>query len=411
MYLHKAMIMYKITVTLLTAAMFIGCGEHQHHTHDHSSHESEMAHEGHAHELDEHEGEHDHEGEHAAETEHPAGEIVFTKEQAAETDFAIYEVKPVIFNEIIPASGQILSAQGDEATVVAPVSGIVSFSSKKLSEGTAVNRGETLFYISSKEIAEGDYAAKIQATYIQAKAAFERAESLVKEKIISQAEYEQTRLAYENAKAAQEAVAGKTTNQGTGVSATIGGYVTSVAISEGAYVAVGQPLATISQNRRLKLRAEVSQRYHSLLSTITSAKFKTSYDNKIYSLKDLGGRLISIGKASDGTSAYIPITFEFDNRAGIVSGAFVEVFLIASPQANSLIVPISSLIEEQGLYSVFVQIDGDCYRKQEVKLGGNDGEYVEIISGLTPGDKVVSRGAYRVKMASFSGASPHGHQH
>ena len=143
MYLHKAMIMYKITVTLLTAAMFIGCGEHQHHTHDHSSHESEMAHEGHAHELDEHEGEHNHEGEHAAESGHPAGEIVFTKEQAAETDFAVYDVKPVTFNEIIPASGQILSAQGDEATVVAPVSGIVSFSSKKLSERNAHPHTET----------------------------------------------------------------------------------------------------------------------------------------------------------------------------------------------------------------------------------------------------------------------------
>lgn len=403
MYSHKAMNMYKITVTLLAAALVISCGEHQNNTHDHDSHESEIAHAGHAH--DEHEGEHDEAG------GHPAGEIVFTKEQAAETDFALYEVKPVTFNEIIPASGQILSAQGDEATVVAPVSGIVSFSSKQLSEGTAVSQGETLFYISSKEIAEGDYAARIQATYIQAKAAFDRAASLIKEKIISQAEYEQARLAYENAKAAQEAVAGKTTSKGTGVSATIGGYLTSVVTSEGAYVAVGQPLATISQNRRLKLRAEVSQRYHGLLSTITSAKFKTSYDNKVYSLKDLGGRLVSVGKASDGMSAYIPITFEFDNRAGIVSGAFVEAFLIASPQANRLIVPISSLIEEQGIYSVFVQIDEDCYRKQEVKLGGNDGEYIEILSGLKPGDKVVSRGAYRVKMASFSGAIPHGHQH
>ena len=120
---------------------------------------------------------------------------------------------------------------------------------------------------------------------------------------------------------------------------------------------------------------------------------------------------MSVGKASDGASAYIPVTFEFDNIVGIVSGSFVEVFLISSPKPNTLTVPVTALIEEQGNYSVFVQIDEDGYRKQEVKLGASDGKNIQILAGLEPGDNVVSRGAYRVKMASFSGAIPHGHQH
>ena len=149
-------------------------------THDHEAHEVCQSHDGHDHETEGHNHEaedHDHEGEgldhqHEGEDGHPAGEIVFTKEQAAETDFALHKVEPITFYEVIPASGQILAAQGDEATVVATVSGVVSFSSKKLSEGASVSRGENLFYISSKNIAEGDYTARTRAAFAQAKAAY-----------------------------------------------------------------------------------------------------------------------------------------------------------------------------------------------------------------------------------------------
>lgn len=89
-------------------------------THDHEAHEACQSHDGHDHETEGHNHEvedHDHEGEgldhqHEGEDGHPAGEIVFTKEQAAETDFALHKVEPITFYEVIPASGQILAAQG-----------------------------------------------------------------------------------------------------------------------------------------------------------------------------------------------------------------------------------------------------------------------------------------------------------
>lgn len=189
----------------------------------HTSEAEHGDHDGHDHEA---EG-HDHEAEEAGRAGHDhgaggdthAGEIVFTKAQAAQTDFELFEVQPVTFNEVIPTSGRIMAAQGDEASVVAPVGGVVSFTNKKIADGTPVGRGETLFTISSKEMAEGDYVARTRSTYEQAKAAFERAENLVKDKIISQSDYEQSRLAYENAKTAYDAVAGKTSARGTRVTA------------------------------------------------------------------------------------------------------------------------------------------------------------------------------------------------
>ena len=244
-----------------------------------------------------------------------------------------------------------------------------------------------------------------------AKASYDRAEELVKDKIISQKEFEAARLEYENAKTAYEAISGSKTEKGVSVSAPINGHVKNILVKEGEYITAGQPLATVSQNQRLVLRAEVSQRYYSALKHIGSANFKTPYDNHVYELADLNGRLLSFGKTSDNNSFFVPVSFEFDNKGEVIPGSFVEVYLISSPIENTLSIPVSALTNEMGIYYVYVQIDEEGYRKQEVALGANNGKEVQIIKGLHPGDRVVTQGAYQVKMASASGAIPHGHSH
>ncbi len=409
-------------IATISTGLLLGCGNHNHeshaeHDHDHAAETAEI----HDHDLHDHASEdHDHASEtgeehaghhHENEGAH-SGEIIFTQAQAAAaTDFALDTVKSGSFHGIIPASGQILTAQGDEATVVASFSGIISLPAKKLVPGTAVTKDETLFYVSSKEIAEGDYATRTEAAYQQAKANYERAQKLIGDRIISQADFEAAKTAYETALAARKALGDKISQQGTAVKAPLSGFIKNLSVTEGQYVEVGQPLAVISQNRRLVLQAEVSQRYHHLLSSIRSANFLTPYDGQLYTLGELNGRLLSIGKASDGRSAYLPVTFEFDNRGNMLPGSFVEIYLIAAPMADVLTVPVSALTEDQGNYFVYVQLDAEGYRRQQVTLGPNDGQNVQILSGLKAGDVVVSQGATLVKMASFSGAIPHGHTH
>lgn len=67
-------------------------------------------------------------------------------------------------------------------------------------------------------------------------------------------------------------------------------------------------MVSVTQNRRLFLRAEVSEKYYPYLRTIGSANFKTPYDNKVYELKDLNGRLLSFGKSAGDNSFYVPVT-------------------------------------------------------------------------------------------------------
>ena len=411
-------IIYAITILAISLWGCKNQSSQDKHTHSatetHAGHDH--SHEGHNHEHEGHDHEHETAEEHAGHnheskaTKH-SDEIIFPKAQAAKTTFEVREIQPASFNQVVKTTGQVLAAPGDEAVIVATSNGVVSFSSNKLTEGTKVQKGQSLFQISSKDIAEGDYYTKVKATYEAAKASYDRAEALVKDKIISQKEFESTKLEFENAKTAYNAVSNNKTAKGVSVNAPINGHMKNILVKEGEYITVGQPIATVSQNQRLVLRAEVSQRYYNAMQSVKSANFKTPYDNKVYSLEDLNGRLLSFGKTSNENSFFIPVSFEFDNKGEVIPGSFVEVYLISSPIENTLSIPVSALTNEMGIYYVYVQIDEEGYRKQEVALGANNGKEVQIIKGLHPGDRVVTQGAYQVKMASASGAIPHGHSH
>ncbi|WP_279191261.1 efflux RND transporter periplasmic adaptor subunit [Butyricimonas virosa] len=411
-------IIYAITILAISLWGCKNQSSQDKHTHSatetHAGHDHE--HEGHDHEHEGHDHEHETAEEHAGHS-HESGEakhsdeIIFPKAQAAKTTFEVREIQSASFNQVVKTTGQVLAAPGDEAVIVATSNGIASFSSNKLTEGTKVQKGQSLFQISSKDIAEGDYYTKVKATYEAAKASYDRAEALVKDKIISQKEFESTKLEFENAKTAYDAVSNNKTAKGVSVNAPLNGHMKNILVKEGEYITVGQPLATVSQNQRLVLRAEVSQRYYNAMQSVKSANFKTPYDNKVYSLEDLNGRLLSFGKTSNENSFFIPVSFEFDNKGEVIPGSFVEVYLISSPIENTLSIPVSALTNEMGIYYVYVQIDEEGYRKQEVALGANNGKEVQIIKGLHPGDRVVTQGAYQVKMASASGAIPHGHSH
>ena len=411
-------IIYAITILAISLWGCKNQSSQDKHTHSatetHAGHDHE--HEGHDHEHEGHDHEHETAEEHAGHS-HESGEakhsdeIIFPKAQAAKTTFEVREIQPASFNQVVKTTGQLLAAPGDEAVIVATSNGVVSFSSNKLTEGTKVQKGQSLFQISSKDIAEGDYYTKVKATYEAAKASYDRAEALVKDKIISQKEFESTKLEFENAKTAYDAVSNNKTAKGVSVNAPINGHMKNILVKEGEYITVGQPLATVSQNQRLVLRAEVSQRYYNAMQSVKSANFKTPYDNKVYSLEDLNGRLLSFGKTSNENSFFIPVSFEFDNKGEVIPGSFVEVYLISPPIENTLSIPVSALTNEMGIHYVYVQIDEEGYRKQEVALGANNGKEVQIIKGLHPGDRVVTKGAYQVKMASASGAIPHGHSH
>lgn len=97
--------------------------------------------------------------------------------------------------------------------------------------------------------------------------------------------------------------------------------------------------------------------------------------------------MLSYGKTSDKDSFYVPISFEFDNKGEIIPGSFVEVFLISSPIAMHCQYPCPALTNEMGIFYIYIQLDEEGYRKQEVTLGANNGKEVQVIRGIKPETK------------------------
>ena len=375
---------------MLLAFLLGACGNHEGHNHEHEGHNHEAEAESHAGHSD---------------------EIILSKEKAAAAGVTAEVVQPGTFYNVITTSGHILAAQGDETVVTANVAGIVSFD-RPVTEGMQVSKNGTLFTLVSEHLQDGNPVKRARIAYETAKEELERAEKLVEQKIVSQKDFNSIKERYENACIAYEALAPNAGQKGVAIKAPIGGYLKSCLVKEGDYVSVGQPVASITQNRKLYLRADVSERYYGVLSTIRSANFKPSYSEETFSLKELDGRLLSYGKATDDAAYYIPVTFEFANRGNIVPGAFAEVYLLSDERQNVISLPVSAITEEQGLNFVYIQLDETCYKKQEVTLGCTAGNRVEITSGLKGGESVVTQGAIHVKLASASNAIPaHSHSH
>lgn len=355
---------------------------------------------------------HGHEaGQQAEKAGEHSGEIVISPEKAKAAGIAVETVTAGQFYGIIPAGGKILAASGDEATVVATVAGIVSFP-RGITEGMAVSKGGTVFTVSSSNL-QDDPARQAAVALDKSRSEYERASRLVKDKIVTQKDFNTIKAEYERAKIAYKAYAGSgKAGGGVAIKSPIGGYVKSCLVSEGDYVSVGQPMMTVTQTRSLYLKANVPERYYSQLGKVVSAKFKTAYGKQVYDLREMNGRLVATGKSTGDGSPYIPVTFRFDNRADVMPGAFVETYLLTGGRADVISVPISALTDEQGVNFVYVQNDPSCYERREVSIGNTDGERAEITGGLKPGEKVVVKGAMQVKLASATTAIPaHTHNH
>ena len=370
-------------VLMALCAVLNGCGSHEQ---DHE-HEHEEAH-GHSHD----------------------GHIEISPERQEVLGIRVEEAAAGAFSEVIRTSGQIVSSAGDEMTVVAKSEGVVSLG--RLGEGSPVSKGARIATISSRGVGSGDKLAKARITLETARKEYERDQQLREDNIVSESHLDQSRLAYEHARVEYEALAaGSAAGDGIVVSSPLSGFVKSLSVRSGDYVETGTPIATVSSNRKLWLRADVSEKYYGRIASVRDADFVTSYGDRVYSLGELGGRLVSYGRASDG-DFYIPVIFEFDNRGDLVPGSYVDVYLKTSTSGHCISVPLEAVVEDQGVHYVFVreEDDDDCFEKREVPLGQSDGRRVPILQGLREGELVVVSGAVHVKLAGVT-AVPAGHTH
>ena len=349
-----------------------------------------------------------------AEPEVGGSPITFLKEQAWKIEFANVEVRPQVFHEVIKATGEISSRPSDEQVVSARSTGVVNWNEDVMT-GSKVEKGKKLFVLTSGNLAQGNIESQYReakVNYDKAKADYDRVQPLLKDKIVSQKDYLEIENRYKQAQITYETLSQNYSNGGQSVTAPISGFIKQINVRSGEFVEAGQPLAVISKDQQLQLRAEVPLRYANDLPLITEATFKTVHNDKVYNTQQLNGKMISYGKTVGNATSLLPVFFSISNDGSLIPGDVVEVFLQTKPIPNALVVPIISLVEEQGNFYVYVQLEGESFEKRLVKLGSNDGKKVQVLSGISPGERVVTKGAQMVKLATQSGSVPaHGHEH
>ena len=92
-------------------------------------------------------------------------------------------------------------------------------------------------------------------------------------------------------------------------------------------------------------------------------------------------------------------------------GQTFSVQIYTSPAQDMLTVPLSAVYDDKSQKIIFVQLSGESFEKRELVTGPIYHNYVGIKSGVTAGDRVVSRGGYQVKLASTSEEIGHPHTH
>lgn len=92
---------------------------------------------------------------------------------------------------------------------------------------------------------------------------------------------------------------------------------------------------------------------------------------------------------------------QFGFAVGITKvGMFAEVNIETESSAEVIAVPKESVVDIGGKNVVFLHTKPQNFKGVEVFTDRDDGEYVEIISGIEDGDRIVTTGNYQLKASA-----------
>jgi membrane fusion protein, heavy metal efflux system len=369
----------------------------------------------------------DTEGALAAMTESEEGATTFLKEQQWTLDFATGAVETGTRSAVVRVPGTIEPRAGGSVDVVAPAAGRIVAGAARAA-GTPVGRGAPLveLIVRNERLGEAPVLrlelAQAEATLRLANEDLARVERLASAGAVPQRRLAEARGARETATARVEIAREQLqhlelsrTGEGTGTAGEgrggpISGVVAETRVTPGAAVAEGQLLYRIVAVDRMHVVGAVPEQFLARVQHVTTAELEVPG----LSAPLATTRLVSIGRIVDPQTRSVPVTFELANPpAGVAVGQAVTLRLITSPEGTEVTVPASAIVDDAGQSIVFVQAGGESFERRPVRVGGErEGGYVQIVSGLEPGERVVTRGAHLVRLAALSPQAPgHGHVH
>ena len=149
----------------------------------------------------------------------------------------------------------------------------------------------------------------------------------------------------------------------------------------GAQVAQGEKVAIVSDLSHFKIEGEIADTYGDRIAAGSRAVVKVGKE-------ELAGTVTDVTPLSKNGVMSFSVRLEQDNHKRLRSGLKTDVYVLTAVKDSVMRIANGSYYVGPGEYELFVR-SGNELLKRKVQLGDSNFEYVEVISGLQPGDRVV----------------------
>lgn len=360
--------------------------------------------------------------------------VPFLKEQQWKTEYATAPAEARVLQGGVRANGELKAVAGQAAELSAPVAGRIPVGDPVPSLGQAVKKGEVLVRLIPTSMASATDLATLELEASRARSELglaerelQRAQELLAAKALPEKQVDAARVARELA-AARVAAAerqralyrGTQTGASGGgggaafeLRAPIDGVVSFAEVMPGAIVEAGRHLVSVVNAERLWLEAKVYEAEVAKVERSPGASFTVSGFDQAFTVDERSGRRVAVGAVVDKATRTVPVIFELPNPGGrLKPGMFAKVTLYTGETVRGVAIPESALVDDSGKPTAFVLAGGESFYKRAVRPGVRSGGYVQVLEGVKEGERVVSRGAYELKLSTATGAIPeHGHSH
>ncbi|MGH9940952.1 MAG: efflux RND transporter periplasmic adaptor subunit [Pyrinomonadaceae bacterium] len=208
----------------------------------------------------------------------------------------------------------------------------------------------------------------------------------------------QNYAAVQTAQSAAEAVEAQVAQARKAISdavvyAPISGYVSDRQADVGEYVTTSSKIATIVRTNPLRVRIDIPEQFISLVRPGQGVSLITS----AYADRNFAGRVARLSPNVAAASRTLTVEAEVENGQGLLKpGQFATVRIVQPQPEPAILVPQRALRTDQSASRVFVVKDGRAYERV-VQAGQNEGDLVEIKSGLSEGESVATSNLEQLK--------------
>lgn len=295
-----------------------------------------------------------------------------------------YIVKTGAVSEPLQLPGTLLPME--ETEIHTEVNGRVV--SHAINEGAYVTQGALLV-----KLFDGDLQAQLKKLQVQlqiAEKTEERNKELLKISGISQQDYDLSFLQVSNIKADIDLL--KTNIAKTEIRAPFSGRIGFRNISTGAYITPATVITNIRQVNQMKLQFSVPEKYTSKISNGQTISFSVEGSTKKYLAKVYASEA-TVSETSRGMNVRC-IVQQID--ASLVSGSFAKVDMDFAKNSSAILVPSQAILPQARGKKLILYRDGVA-KFVDVQTGIRDSANVEIISGVVPGDTIITTGLLGLK--------------